>query len=105
MTLTNWRNRLLAKKVKSIISDDDEMVCYLCGCESNHLDVHHIFGGSVHGPCDKRGLVVHLCRKCHRNLHDDNVGESYLHEIGQQAYEEQIGTREEFIKEFIRSYL
>ena len=39
------------------------------------------------------------------SLHDHNVGESHLHEIGQQAYEEQIGTREEFIKEFIRSYL
>lgn len=95
----------MAKKVKSIIPDDDERICYLCGCYGEHLDVHHIFGGPVHDPCDKRGLVVHLCRKCHRNLHDHNVGESFLHEIGQKVYEEQIGTREEFIKEFIRSYL
>ena len=30
---------------------------------------------------------------------------NYLHVKGQMIYEEKIGSREEFIKEFIRSYL
>jgi hypothetical protein len=94
----------MAKKVKSVFEDDIENVCYLCGAYGA-TDPHHIFGGSVHKACDRRGLIVHLCRKCHRALHDHNVGEQFLHELGQQYYEEHIGTREQFIQEFIRSYL
>ena len=94
----------MAKKVKSIIDDDIENVCYLCG-RYGHMDVHHIFGGPVRDTSDRHGLVVHLCPSCHKELHDHSVGKQFLHELGQKVYEEQIGTREEFIQEFIRSYL
>ena len=89
---------------KSILSDDQEKICYLCGAYGN-MEVHHIFGGSVRQTCDKHGLVVHLCPQCHKRLHDHGENKQLLHEIGQQAYEDQIGTREQFIEEFIRSYL
>ena len=91
---------------KSIIENDFENRCFLCGLWSEHLDVHHIFGAGVRKQCDKRGLYVHVCRNCHRLLHDKE-GEpmEFLHQIGQRTYEEMIGTREQFIKEFIRSYL
>ena len=94
------------KYVKSIIFDDAEEVCYLCGKYGN-TEVHHIFGGSVRQTSDKYGLIVHLCPTCHNKLHGkygDNT-KQMLHIIGQQAYEEQIGNRETFIEEFIRSYL
>ena len=90
---------------KSIIEDDDRDRCFLCG-SYGPTDEHHIFGGPVRKTSDRLGLVVHICRDCHRDLHDRG-GKSmdYLHTIGQRAYEEQIGTREQFIKDFIRSYL
>ena len=92
-------------KNKSIIPGDELETCFLCGCYG-FLDEHHIFGGPCRKASDKRGLVVHLCRDCHRYIHDKG-GESmkYLHTVGQMVYESKIGTREQFREEFIRSYL
>lgn len=94
----------MAKKNKSIIPDDNENICYLCGAYG-HMEEHHIFGGSVRDTCDKHHLTVHLCMMCHKKLHDHGENKQLLHQIGQQVYEEQIGTREEFIRDYIRSYL
>ena len=91
----------------SMIEDDVEDKCFLCGAEGR-TDVHHIFGGPVRKTSDRYGLVVHLCRTCHSRLHDTGEGvplKQYLHEIGQQAYEQKIGNRTAFIKEFLRNYL
>ena len=90
---------------KSIIEDDQLDECYLCG-RVGHMDEHHIFGGPVRSTSDRLGLVVHICRDCHRQVHD-KVGSKmdYLHRVGQRTYEQKIGTRQEFIQDFIRSYL
>ena len=71
------------------------------------MQEHHIFGGSVRHSSDKDKLIVHLCQGCHDQLHGKNGNDlkQYLHRVGQKAYEDQIGTREEFIERFIRSYL
>ena len=96
---------IISQKNKSILYDDSLDRCYICGA-FGHTDEHHIFGGSCRKTSDRLGLVVHLCRSCHRNVHErDSQTMLYLHQKGQMIYEEHIGTREEFIKEFIRSYL
>ncbi len=88
----------------SLIDDDIEGICYLCQWPSHH--VHHIFGGPCRKASDRHRLIVHLCVDCHRRIHDKGGPEmDFLHEIGQQAYEKKIGTREQFREEFIRSYL
>lgn len=94
-------------KNKSIFPDDCLDKCYLCGSWSPIIDEHHVFGGSCRKVSDKRGLVVHLCRDCHNDVHAHPSGSSmrYLHHKGQKLYEAKIGTREQFIQEFIRSYL
>lgn len=93
------------KKNKSILDDDRLDKCYLCG-DQGWIEEHHIFGGSTRKASDKRGLVVHICRDCHRYLHDKGGDMmNYLHTKGQMVYEEKIGTREQFREEFIRSYL
>lgn len=90
--------------MQSLIDDDIEGICYLCGRQSAH--VHHIFGGPCRKASHRHRLIVHLCVDCHRRIHDKGGSEmAYLHEIGQQAYEKNIGTREQFREEFIRSYL
>ncbi len=89
---------------KSLVADDVEHICYLCGGTAVHE--HHIFGGPCRKASDRHRLVVHLCLACHMKVHDKGGPEmQYLHRIGQQAYEEHIGSRQQFIAEFIRSYL
>ena len=92
---------------KSILIDDCLDRCYLCGAYGS-MEEHHIFGGPCRKASDKRGLVVHLCRTCHHTkVHNskDHSEMEYLHRRGQMVYEAQIGTRMDFIREFIRSYL
>lgn len=99
------------KENRSILVDDSLDRCYLCGkykSEYVTIEEHHIFGGSCKWASDKRGFVVHLCRDCHHTrVHNskDHSCMDYLHQRAQMIYEEHIGTREEFIQEFIRSYL
>ena len=98
------------KKNKSILADDELDRCYLCGrwqTDYDRIEEHHIFGGSVRQTSDRLGLVVHLCRNCHNHIHGKGGGNTmhFLHTKGQMVYEEQIGSREQFRKDFIRSYL
>ena len=94
------------KPIISILDDDSPDKCYLCGAYGEHLDVHHIFEGSKRQASDRHRLIVHVCRDCHRYLHDKGGATvNYLHTKGQMVYEEKIGTRDEFRKEFIGSYL
>lgn len=93
-------------KIESIIEDDSSDRCYICGAYNEHLDVHHIFGGPCRDASDRHRLIVHLCRDCHRYVHDKGGATmNYLHTKGQMAYEAQIGSREQFREEFIRSFL
>lgn len=93
---------------ESIIPNDYKNICYVCGVEGR-MEEHHIFGSvACRHKSERLGLKVHLCRKCHGYLHDDPDGykvKDFLHQVGQKVYESQIGSREQFIEEFIRSYL
>ena len=91
----------------SIFEDDSPDKCYICG-KWGKCDVHHVFSGPCRKTSDRYGFVVHLCRDCHSLIHDSERGgdmKLYLHPRGQMIYEERIGNRTAFIKEFIRSYL
>lgn len=102
---------IILRKNKSILTTDKLDQCFLCGrCKSDYVTIeeHHIFGGSCKKICDRYGLVVHLCSECHHTrVHNskDHSQMDYLHQIGQKLYEKNIGTRDDFIREFIRSYL
>ena len=97
----------MTKKVKSIIEGDDEEKCFLCGSYGPIIDPHHIFGGPDRKVSDRYGLIVHLCRSCHDYVHGKNGAATlnYLHTKGQMTYEEKIGNRDQFRKEFRGSYL
>ena len=95
----------------SIFDDDMPNKCFLCGVECNpdeHFAEHHVFGGPCRSISDRYGLVVHLCGTCHSLIHDSEKGKDMklkLHQDGQRIYEQRIGNRRAFIREFIRSYL
>lgn len=93
--------------MKSIISN--EPVCYRCGTPFD-LERHHIFSGNGRRQLsEKFGLWVYLCPKHHtfgpEAVHNDKALDLTLRKMGQQAWEDRYGTREDFIKVFGRSWL
>ena len=93
--------------MKSVLQDTKE--CYICG-RTNCLEDHHIFFGTANRKrSEKRGLKVWLCNADHRNgfqaVHRNRETDLHLKEMAQTYYEQNIGTREQFIIEFGKSYL
>ena len=92
--------------MKSIIQDEKE--CYVCGTRHG-LQKHHIFGGTANRKkSEQYGLTVWLCMDHHtgdHGVHRDQVMMDCFHMKGQLAFEERIGGREIFRKEFGKSYL
>ena len=96
-------------KNKSIITDRMDR-CLICHTYLN-IEIHHcIYGVANRKLSDKYGLVVPLCNMHHRGtngVHGKNGHklDIKLKQLSQQAWEYQIGTREEFIQTFGKSYL
>lgn len=98
-----------------MLGKDNE--CYLCRLfydseNSRGLHTHHIFEGGTSGrraTSEKYGLTVKLCPMHHNasneGVHFNRNNDLILKRIGQKYFEENIGSREEFIREFIKSYL
>ena len=85
-----------------------EKVCYVTGSTYN-LDCHHCIHGSNRKKADKLGLTVWLRHDVHMALHSrqkpfQNLDDQLKIEA-QRAYEDKIGTREDFIRDFGRNYL
>jgi len=91
---------------RSIITEDMEH-CIICG--SPYVHCHHVFFGTANRKIsDRMGLVVPLCMEHHTGrtgVHFDRQLDLLIKGIGQQVYEKQIGSRDEFIKTFGQSYL
>lgn len=94
--------------MKSIIMNEKDKKCYLCGAVGT-LEWHHIFGGNPNRKkSEKYGLKVHLCSRCHRDqkvgAHGNAAVAAKLHKIGQEAFE-RTHTRQEFVAIFGKNYL
>lgn len=97
------------KKLHSIFTDDLD-TCIITGY-SGGVERHHVFANARKGLCEKYGFIAPLRPDIHPNgVHctwNDDIAEidNYLKCKCQEWYEENIGTREEFIKEFGKGYL
>ena len=91
------------RKHRSKLQTDEK--CLICG--SPYTEEHHALHGTANRKkADKHGLIVYLCHKHHMELHDrDNELDRFLQARAQAYFEENIGSRAEFIKEFGKSYL
>ena len=92
---------------KSLLSD--EKVCFICGTPCN-LHRHHLYPGyGRRQQAERLGLWVYLCANHHNmspaGVHNNRELDLMLRRMGQEAFEDQIGTREDFIKVFGRSWL
>lgn len=81
--------------------------CYVCGC-SNWLECHHVYGGSNRKHSTKYNMLVKLCAEHHRGNYSPHMNRELdlkLKREYQQKFESEIGTREEFIKIFGKSWI
>lgn len=93
-------------KVWSVFTDDLEH-CFFTG--TTPVEVHHIFGGANRKKSTRYGFCIPLRPDLHPNgVHaGKNASEvdALLKEMAQAYYELNYGTREQFRKEFGKSYL
>lgn len=89
----------------------DRNTCYNCGryLPEGEAELHHIFFGGLRPISDKLGLVVYLCKECHRGtngVHGKNGNKlnRKLKKIAQEAWEAEH-SHEEWMKIVGRSYL
>lgn len=84
----------------------NEDICYLCNKFMTVKNKHHIFnGGGYRDKCEQDRLYCYVHPTCHRYIHDHAMTARTLKQRGQKYYEENIGTREEFIKRYGKNYL
>ena len=89
--------------MKSIIPDDREDRCYLCGRYIHGGHVHHMLHGVRRKTADRYGLTVHLCHRCHIDLHDHGVMDAELQELAQNVFEDRYG-HAEFMQVFGKNF-
>ena len=91
---------------KSIISNYPE--CIVCRTTKN-LHRHHIFFGTANRELSEEwGCWVYLCSRHHTGNHGVHFNKSFdltLKRMCQDKFEEELGTREDFIRIFGRNYL
>jgi hypothetical protein len=92
--------------MKSVLQDNKE--CYVCGRTDQLHDHHVIYGGANRRISEKYGLKVWLCYEHHTGnagVHFNPDLAQELHETGQRFYETHYGTREDFRRDFGKSWL
>lgn len=92
----------LEKNRFSVFTDNLDK-CYLCPNKKAHL--HEIFAGRNRQNSMRYGFVLPLCEKCHSKYQNDVLFNRKWYVICQNYFEKNIGTREEFIKNFRKSWL
>ena len=97
----------MVKRPTSVFTDDMDH-CIFTG--SPYVERHHIFGGSNKTASEKYGFVVPLRYDLHPNGANADMRyakqiDTYLKQMAQRYFEENCGTREEFMQIFGRNYL
>lgn len=89
--------------MKSIITDETDR-CIVCG--KPHPQEHHVFEGWANRRIsEKYHLTIPLCAEHHCKIHTDRKMMDAYRAIGQRAYEQKIGSREQFIADFGRNFI
>lgn len=58
--------------MKSILQDEDEKECFICGIIDDTLSEHHFIEGATNGNrtnSENYGLKAWICYKCHSDIH------------------------------------
>lgn len=91
-----------------MVLTDNREECYICK-QWGWIENHHIFGSYNKKNSEKYGFIVPLCHACHNEppngIHYNKKNRKKLQGIAREYFIENIGTLEEFIKIFVKSYL
>lgn len=98
--------------MKSILANEDNKSCWLCGAtHGEHLDRHHVYGGGMRQQSEKYGLVVYLCHSsCHeygeRAVHQNKVTRELLQAQSQKRAMEYYGwSVKDWMDRFYKNYM
>lgn len=82
-------------------------ICEVCGIPIyGAKDLHHIFEGTANRKkSDEDSMVIYLHPCCHDWLHRHPLSMLTIKQRGQRVWEEEFGSREDFIRRYGRSYL
>jgi hypothetical protein len=94
-------------QMKSVLQHYKE--CWVCKTTYDLHEHHVFFGTSNRKKSEQYGMKVWLCAR-HHNMSNEGVHfnkplDNRLKKFAQEYFENHIGTREDFIREFGRSYL
>lgn len=97
----------MAKRLTSVFTDDMDS-CIFTG--STQIERHHIFGASNRRKSEEYGYVVPVRYNLHPNgaRADQRYAkqiDTHLKQMAQKHFEENHGTRADFIATFGRSYI
>jgi len=98
------------KKLHSIFTDNMEKCIISHNENPSDIERHHVFGGFNRKRSEKYGFIAPLDKRLHpngANCSEENwrVLDHHLKQYCQEWYEENVGTREQFIAEFGRNYI
>ena len=78
-------------------------ICYICE-QAKKEDYHEIFEGKNRQISMKYGLVIPICRKCHKKVTNDVTLQEKLHKVGQEVFKNYYKS-ENFMQIFGKNYL
>lgn len=86
-----------------IVPLDRNTKCFICG--SWGAEEHHCMNKrGIRDKSTKYGLTVMLCKTCHNMLHNHKIvyenTKLYLKKVAQEAFEQNVGSREMWLSEF-----
>ena len=103
-TKIKQKSNKLAKLEKdrfSILTNDLEH-CYICKFKKQ--DLHELIGGRNRKLSMKYGLVIPVCRKCHRIIENNETLKEKWHKVAQKEFKKHYKT-ENFVQIFGKNYL
>lgn len=98
----------MARKRHSVLTDDLEH-CIITGLAP--VEIHHVFYGyssKNRKHSERDGFIIPLTRDMHtgqHGIHFDKIFDECFKRECQHYFEDHMGTREQFIKRYGRSYL
>lgn len=93
----------LERNRKSVFTTEKNKCMF---CHSTYkLTWHEIYAGKNRQNSMKYDFCLRMCLKCHQKSQEDTIFNDFWHKMGQEYFEFNLGSREDFIRIFGRSYL
>lgn len=97
------KQKKLEESRYSILQNNKEK-CFFCNNKA--VDTHELLKGRNRKKCIEWGLVVYICRECHRKTEEDSLFYQETRRYAQKMWQKHYKKNEQdFINEFGRSYI